>query len=316
MAWTFVGRTCAVVVPIVALLGCDDGIQGGADSGTGGADSSTGGTAAGGSATGSSGGSSSSGGSGNPGGELPPNDTTTAPEREGFTLLFEDQFESIDTTRWGTASHTFVENAAQFDPTLVDVVDGYLRLRLEKADAPSAEGRIYRGGEIRTNDFFSYGRFEARVRFARGSGIVSSIFTYYDHWADPANLPENWNEIDIEFLGKDNAGVQFNVIHWNEAEQRTTHEEHASLAFDPTTEFHDYAIEWLPDVVNFYVDEELVHSQTEAIAEFLTLDQRFMLNLWNVNDTPALQAWAGAFDEASLPAEAYYDWVRIYALDE
>jgi beta-glucanase (GH16 family) len=243
---------------------------------------------------------------------LPDNDTTAAPERDGFTLLFEDHFDTLDTTRWQTASHTFTENAAQFDPSMVTIEDGFLRLGLEAAPSPSAEGREYRGGELRTIDFFGYGRFEARIRFAPGSGVVSSLFTYYDHWADPA-LPENWNEIDIEFLGKDPTHVQFNVIHWNAANQRTTHEQHAATAFDPSAEFHDYAIEWLPNVVNFYIDEELVHSQTDQIAEFLTLDSRLMMNVWPVQNTPNLTAWAGTFGPESAPTAAYYDWVRVYA---
>lgn len=243
---------------------------------------------------------------------LPDNDTTQAPEREGFTLLFEDHFDSLDTTRWQRASHTFTENAAQFDPSMVTIEDGFLRLGLDVAPSPSAEGREYIGGELRTLDFFSYGRFEARIRFAPGSGVVSSLFTYYDHWAD-ANLPENWNEIDIEFLGKDPTQVQFNVIHWNASNQRTTHEQHAATAFDPSAEFHDYAIEWLPDAVNFYIDEELVHSQTDQIEEFLTLDSRLMMNIWPVQNTPNLTNWAGTFSPSSVPTAAYYDWVRVYA---
>ncbi len=257
---------------------------------------------------------SSSGGSGataagGSGPNLEPN--ATAPERAGFSLLFHDDFDALDTARWMKASHTFTENAAQFDPNMVTVSDGALHLRIEKADTPSAEGKTYRGGELRTQAFFSYGRFETRARFASGSGLVSSLFTYYDHWADAA-LEENWNEIDIEFLGKDPTSVQFNVIHWNAADVRTTHEQHATLDFDPSADFHVYAIEWLPEEVNFYVDEELVHTQTDQVAEFLTLDSRLMLNAWPVEDTANLTGWAGAVDDAALPAEATYDWVRAY----
>src|SRR5690606_18763020 len=113
----------------------------------------------------------------------------------------------------------------------------------------------YVGGELRTLESFSYGRFEARIRFAPGSGVVSSLFTYYDHWADAAK-PENWNEIDIEFLGKDSTQVQLNVIHWDASDQRTTHEKHVATGFNPSAEFHDYAIEWLPTEVRFFIDEQ------------------------------------------------------------
>lgn len=287
-------------------LGTGGALTGGAASGgaaSGGVDGGLTGGAATGGATG-----------GTPNLELPPNDETTAPTREGFTLLWEEHFDTLDLARWQTGTHTFVENAAQFTTENVTLESGYLKLSLTALDPPSAEGRSIAGGELRTLESFSYGRFETRARFARGSGVVSSLFTYYDHWADP-ELPENWNEIDVEFLGKDNAGVQFNVIHWNAQSQRTTHEQHHTTAFDPSAEFHDYAIEWVPDAVRFYVDDVLVHTQTEAIAEFLTLDQRLMMNIWAVMDTPNLNSWAGKFETTSLPTAAYYDWVRVYAYE-
>lgn len=252
-------------------------------------------------ADGSGGTSSSSGGSGNGG--------AGAPGAEQFELLFEDDFDTLDTTRWLKASHTFAENAAQFDPSMVTVENGELHLRVEKADTPSAEGREYLAGELRTDAFFGYGKFEARIQFAAGSGLVSSLFTYYDHWGF-ADLEENWNEIDIEFLGKSPDQVQFNVIHWNAQNQRTTHEHHVSTAFEPASEFHEYAIEWLPHVVRFYIDGQLVHSQTDQIAEYLTLDSRLMMNIWPV--MPSVAAWAGTLDESALPAVAKYDWVRVY----
>lgn len=245
---------------------------------------------------GSSGGSENVGGAGDPGAAQ-------------FELLFQDEFDTLDTTRWLKASHTFAENAAQFDPSMVTVEDGYLKLRIEKAATPSAEGKEYLAGELRTQEFFGYGKFEARIQFASGSGLVSSLFTYYDHWGF-AELEENWNEIDIEFLGKDVDSIQFNIIHWNAAGQRTTHEEHVTTGFEPAADFHEYAIEWLPTIVRFYVDGELVHSQTDQIAEQLTLDSRLMMNIWPV--VPSLANWAGVLDETALPAVAQYDWVKVY----
>jgi beta-glucanase (GH16 family) len=288
----------------------DDGSQsatGGAGSGsapsaTGGAPSATGGSDLGGAPT-------TGGTSGVP--DVPEN--PTPPERSGFTLLFQDDFESLDTTRWGTGSHTFEENAAQFDPNFVSVEGGFLYLTVAKAETPSAEGKLYRAGELRTFEFFGHGRFETRARFAKGSGIVSSLFTYYDHWAD-SSLEENWNEIDIEYLGKNPAAVQFNVIHWNQAKVRTAHEKLLTVDFSPADTFHVYAIEWLPTQVNFYIDEQLVHTQTDQVEQFLTLDSRLMMNAWPV--VPKLASWAGVVDDTALPTKSSYDWVRVYALNE
>ncbi len=289
----------------------DDQATGGAGSGS--APSATGGSEAGGSP--STGGAQAGGTGGTTegtGGTTDVPESPTPPELPGFTLLFQDDFESLDTTRWGTASHTFAENAAQFDPSNVKVEGGFLTLTVSKAETASAEGKMYRGGELRTVEFFGHGRFETRARFAKGSGIVSSFFTYYDYWADP-ELEENWNEIDIEYLGKNPASVQFNVIHWNEAQLRTTHEKLLAVDYAPADDFHIYAIEWLPTAVNFYVDEQLVHTQTDQVEQFLTLDSKLMMNAWAV--VPTLASWAGALDETSLPTKSTYDWVRVYAYD-
>lgn len=280
--------------------GSTTGVDG---SGVGGSTTAAGGTGAGGTGA-AAGGSTGSA-------ELPPSEPAPAPELAGFALIFHDDFDSFDASRWQTATHTFAENAAQFAASQVSVENGYLTLTLAPSAAPTAEGRSFISGEARTVESFSYGRFEVRARFAPGSGVVSSLFTYYDHWADPA-LPENWNEIDVEFLGAHTDQVQFNVIHWNESDQRTTHEHEWSAGFDPAAEFHVYAIEWLPMAVNFYVDGALVHMQTDQIAEFLTLEQRMMMNVWPVMDTAALNSWAGRFEGGSTSTAAHYDWARVY----
>lgn len=242
---------------------------------------------------------------------LPPSEPAQPPTLEGFELVFHDDFDTFDTSRWQKASHTFDDNAAQFAASQVTVAGGYLTLTLEPSAAPTADGRSLVSGEARTLESFSYGRFEVRARFAPGSGVVSSLFTYYDYWADPS-LPENWNELDVEFLGGHPEHVQFNVIHWNASDVYTSHEHEWPAAFDPTADFHVYVIEWLPTVVNFYVDGALAHTQTDQIAEFLTLDQRMMMNLWPVQDTADLNSWAGRYESGSTPTSAHYDWARVY----
>lgn len=227
-----------------------------------------------------------------------------------FTLLFRDDFDFLDPTRWETGSHTFGENAAQFSPEMVTTENGILEIGL--GANPDTEGdRAYVSGEVRTVDAFVYGRFETRARFARGSGVVSSLFTFYDHWADP-ELEENWNELDIEFLGGHPESVSFNVIHFSEAGYKTMHPVSAPTAFEPSASFHDYRIDWLPDVVHFSVDGELIHSQTRFIEDHLHLPSKLMMNVWPVQDTPGLNDWAGRFEEASLGTAAQYDWVRVW----
>jgi beta-glucanase (GH16 family) len=189
------------------------------------------------------------------------------PDEGAFALVFQDDFDTLDPARWETGSHTFGENAAQFSPDMVTTEGGLLRIGLEANPDPEAD-RDYLSGELRTLDAFLYGRFETRVKFAAGSGVVSSLFTFYDHWGDP-ELEENWNELDIEYLGGHPETIHFNVIHFSDAGYKTMHQAGAETAFDPADDFHVYAIDWLPDVVHFYVDGALIHSQTAQIEEHL-----------------------------------------------
>tara|TARA_Y100000996_G_scaffold364263_1_gene308392 strand:+ start:212 stop:382 length:171 start_codon:yes stop_codon:yes gene_type:complete len=47
----------------------------------------------------------------------------------------------------------------------------------------------YHGAEYRTVEPFLYGRFEARMKTASGSGVVSSFFSIRDFWAEGLGDP-------------------------------------------------------------------------------------------------------------------------------
>ena len=51
----------------------------------------------------------------------------------------------------------------------------------------------YRGGELRTDQAFQYGRFETRMKAAPGSGVVNSFFLYRDYWAEGLSGAQHWN---------------------------------------------------------------------------------------------------------------------------
>ena len=44
--------------------------------------------------------------------------------------------------------------------------------------AASATAKTYKGAEIYSNESVLYGRFEMRMRVAKGSGVLSTFFTY------------------------------------------------------------------------------------------------------------------------------------------
>jgi beta-glucanase (GH16 family) len=67
-----------------------------------------------------------------------------------------------------------------------------------RLDSVRSSGKPYSSGEYRTRDKVSYGTVRARIKPPKGSGVISSLFTY----TGPSE-GDPWDEIDIEFLGRD-----------------------------------------------------------------------------------------------------------------
>jgi beta-glucanase (GH16 family) len=214
-----------------------------------------------------------------------------------FTLRWEDQFDSLDTGRWVKMDHTFGINLARFNPNNAVTEEGYLKLRL--TNDPSGDGDTYKpyaGGEVRTEEEFQYGRFDTCARWGKGFGVVGSFFTY---------RYQPWNEIDIEYLGFNNVGVQYNII-WNGG--GSTDPQFDPLGVDLADDFHQYSIEWVPGQIRFYVDGQLRHTESEGSAQAITEPSTLRMNLWTSNDGFA----GGGHDPGAIPTESWYDWVRVY----
>lgn len=159
----------------------------------------------------------------------------------------------------------------------------------------------FKGAELRTKLSYTYGRFETRLKSAYREGMLSSFFTYYDGGGGISN----WNEIDIEVMGRYYDNVQFNTI----TPGQVNHTGHKPMLNSPHLDYHTYAFEWTPNYVAWFVDGEEVLRQTGAHIATLNKPQKIMMNIWN----PIYENWAGVFNAEALPAFAFYDWVSYYA---
>jgi hypothetical protein len=164
----------------------------------------------------------------------------------------------------------------------------------------TASGKDYRGAELRTKQAFTYGRFVVRMKSAQLSGMLSSFFTYHEIIS-----LNDWNEIDIETMGRYSDRIQFNTI----TPVQQNHVMEQLVKFNPRKAFHVLAIEWTPDYVAWWVDSAEVYRQTDSHILTLQYAQKLMMNIW----PPASVDWAGVFDPSKLPVYAYYDWVEYYS---
>lgn len=165
------------------------------------------------------------------------------------------------------------------------IEDGALRLFVSK------EGNGYYGAEYRSNDTYSYGMYSVNMKAAKGSGIISSFFIYTGN---------PWDEIDIEFLGKDTTKVQFNYYTGGVG----GHEYVYDLGYDASEEFHEYAFLWEPDSITWFVDGVEVY---KADVDIPSHPAQIMMNVWN---TINADGWSGKLDESALPTGVEYRWIN------
>jgi beta-glucanase (GH16 family) len=105
--------------------------------------------------------------------------------------------------------------------------------------------------------------------------------------------------------------VQYNIITSPSGSSVLTYQPSFDvLGFSPFADFHDYAFEWIPTEVRFYVDGRRRFTDTRNVSARLTQPARLRMNCWPTNY--ARTQFAGPLDTAAIPAEAQYDWVRVY----
>ena len=223
---------------------------------------------------------------------------------------FFEAFDAINPERW------FVSNGWTNGPHQnciwsaknSRVSEGVLELILRKnsaGDPPpenASEARHYSCAELQTHKTYGYGTYEVRASPAAASGLVSALFTYVGPTPEDQNQHD---EIDFEFLGKDRHIVQLNYF----AAAQGQHEFMARLGFDASETMADYAFEWLPDSIRWFIDGKLVHeAKSDADQPFPKTPGKIYLSIWGSDQS---EAWLGAFAYPGKPLVARFEWLAF-----
>jgi beta-glucanase (GH16 family) len=238
-----------------------------------------------------------------------------------IVLVWSDEFDTpfsedsqVDPGTWtardgpGFRSEQYTSNTAN-----VRVADG--RLLLE-ARYDAEQDPLYTSGLIHTHNkrHWTYGRIDVRAKLPIGRGTWPAIWMlpteeHYGGWPGSG-------EIDImEHFGEGPTTV-FGTVHTKAFNWRNTPPNgHGSSIVVSTaeTEFHIYTVEWSPDRIDFYVDNDKFHTFPNQSGnwEQWPFDRPFYL-LLNVT----VGGTEAGIDNEAFPATMEIDYVRLYKKDD
>lgn len=210
---------------------------------------------------------------------------------------FVEQFDRLDQSRW-YISDGWTNGPHQncfWNKSNVEVKDGILKLSYSRG-----ENSVYQCGEIQTQKFYSHGLYEIRMKAPpRNSGFNAAFFSYV---GPPHGKPHD--EIDFEILLRPPGSLWLNVHVNGEGNNGTTIED-----LPLSEEFIDYAFDWKPDSLSWYVNGKLVRQVTDAKL-LPTNAQKIFASLWS---TDTLVEWMGKFEEPQFPFSLEIDRIAYTA---
>ncbi|MCW8109408.1 family 16 glycosylhydrolase [Alteromonas ponticola] len=238
--------------------------------------------------------------------------------------IWQDEFEgnSLDTSKWeimlGDGCSYGIcgwgNNELQsYQAENVTVSNGKLTITAKKQ---RVRGSQYTSGRIRTANMpnggeWTHGRFEASIKLPKGTGMWPAF------WMLPTNPDVGWpvsGEIDIlEATGQADM-IAFGTIHYG---QPYPNNEWTSgrIIKQPdrwSDGFHEYAVEWEPNEIRWYVDDILYSVKTPndlsdpSYWTFENYSYHFLLNM------AVGGSIGGVVDDSQLPQKMEVDYVRVY----
>lgn len=169
--------------------------------------------------------------------------------------------------------------------------------------ATMVQAKPYKAAEIYSKQTYKYGRYEMRMRVAKGSGVLSTFFTYKNGSEQTGVF---WEEIDIEIFGKNNATQwQSNVIIGTNRPTTKTEGLHTT-GFSMGDAYHTYVLEWTPSYIAWFVDGTQVRRINGGqFVTSLTSPQDLRFNLWAAN----IAEWVGAWNDSILPVYQFVNYI-------
>ncbi len=236
------------------------------------------------------------------------------------TPVWADEFNTAgkpDAAKWGydVGGSGWGNNELQYytEGENADIANGILTItakREPKVNKSYSSVRMVTKGK---GDFL-YGRFEIRAKLPSGRGTWPAIWMLPTDFAY-GGWPKS-GEIDImEHVGYDPKRVHITVHTEAFNHTKNTQVGQSKIIETAMTDFHKYRVDWTPDYIKGYIDDEQVFEflKRSDDATLWPFNKRFHL-LLNI----AIGGnWGGAqgVDDGIFPAKMDVDYVRVYKLN-
>ena len=242
-----------------------------------------------------------------------------------YELVWSDEFDyegAPDPAKWdydtgasGWGNHE-LQNYTRGDNA--EVKDGHLILTARKEKSGNADYTSTRLVSRGKGDWL-YGKIVVRAKLPTGKGTWPAIWMLSTDWKY-GGWP-NSGEIDImEHVGYDQDVIHYSIHTESYYHSIGTQKTYTKRIEGVSDDFHEYAIEWLPDKIIFYTDdvatytyEPTKYKSTPTYKEW-PFDKRFhlLLNIAVGGD------WGGVkgVDEDIWPQTMEVDYVRVYQSPE
>jgi len=269
------------------------------------------------------------------------NNSTTPVETYVFNneLTWSDEFDvdgSISLDKWNTET-VAPNNGSWWNGELqyytdkennIKIEDGLLKIT---AMYESFNGKNYTSARINTQDKyeFTYGRVELRAKLPNWEGMWPAFWL----------LGANYDVIDWPYCGEldvlehgdyikdstiDDPGLISSAVHYGPLDHKSQYENIPNTFFmatgqenfvraekiidNPFNQFHTYAIQWAPNKIQFFIDEEM-YFEFPLQAQHSPFDKPFFLIL----NLAVGGHWTDGYVAPGFDQATYeIDYVRVY----
>jgi len=256
-------------------------------------------------------------------------DQSEVPEIEGYTLLWNDEFngDTLNEEIWNMELREpgWTNNELQQYTDSADnifVRDGRVVLKAIKT-TDEAGNDFYTSGKIQTQNKqdFMYGKVVVRAKVPKGQGLWPAIWmmptdeSYYGQWP-------KCGEIDIMEVLCSETSIAYGTVHYGEphAEQQGIYTLEGESFSD---DFHEFSVEWEPGEMRWYIDGNHYLTVNDWFSAVQGEDEKEYPAPFNQTFFVQLNLavggnWPGNPDETTdfEKAEFEIDYVRVYQKPE